>query len=73
MEQNKPSSEINGEGYSKYQELYDELIKNNGSLDKTYALIENFNPNIQYYGDTKEKRILNYCRFKSNVIFDRFL
>lgn len=73
MEQNKPSSEINGEGYSQYQELYDELIRNNGSLDKTYALIENFNPNIQYYGDTKEKRILNYCRFKSNVIFDRFL
>lgn len=62
------------DGYELYKELYEFLCsKFEGDIEKTYEYVRSYNTNIDYYGDTKEKRLMNYCRFKSDVVMDKLL
>lgn len=51
---------------SLYKDILNRFYK--GNIDKMY---EHFSMKIQYleaYGDTKEKRLINYCTYKSDMV-----
>ena len=58
-------------GNEHYEEIYEKVLTLfNNDIDKMY---EAFKGLCDYLGDTKEKRMKNYCRFKSDNVINRLL
>lgn len=52
------------------QLLYEKLLTevHNNNLDEMYKHFSNNFENLEYYGDTKEKQLLNYCTYKTDLV-----
>ena len=61
-------------GNEHYEEIYEKVLTLfNNDIDKMYDAFTELSDNLIYFGDTKEKRMENYCRFKSDNVINRLL
>ena len=55
------------------KQLLETLMKqSNNDVEKLYSIFEKTFPNFSIYGDTKEKALLNYCTYKSDMVEKAF-
>lgn len=60
-------------GNENYEIIYQEILDTfRGDINKMYEEFEQLSDNMQYFGETKEKALKNYCRFKSDRVLDHF-
>lgn len=61
-------------GNEHYEEIYEKVLTLfNNDIDKMYEAFKWLCDYLVYFGDTKEKRMKNYCRFKSDNVINRLL
>ena len=60
-------------GFKDYERLYKDILTGfNNDLDKMYKEFLKLSEYMDCFGDTKEKALKNYCRFKSENVIKRF-